>query len=150
GGSGGAGGAGGNAGGGGISNTGTVIMINSTVSGNAGAAGGTGGTGGTGFGSDGGIGTGGNGGGGGLGGPGITVTNSIVAQQASGADCGQAVTSGGHNLSSDSSCGFTQAGDLQNADPVLGPLASNGGPTQTMALLSGSPAIDAIPAANCT
>jgi hypothetical protein len=28
-------------------------------------------------------------------------------------------------------------------DPLLGPLANNGGPTETMALLSGSPAIDA-------
>ena len=29
------------------------------------------------------------------------------------------------------------------ADPKLGPLQNNGGPTQTHALLSGSPAIDA-------
>ena len=29
------------------------------------------------------------------------------------------------------------------ADPGLGPLADNGGPTQTIALLAGSPAIDA-------
>jgi hypothetical protein len=28
------------------------------------------------------------------------------------------------------------------SDPLLGPLADNGGPTQTMALGSGSPAID--------
>jgi CSLREA domain-containing protein len=34
------------------------------------------------------------------------------------------------------------------ADPRLGPLASNGGPTQTIALLPGSPAIDLI-ATNC-
>jgi hypothetical protein len=33
----------------------------------------------------------------------------------------------------------------QALDPRLGPLANNGGPTQTFALLSGSPAIDAIP-----
>ena len=32
---------------------------------------------------------------------------------------------------------------------MLGSLASNGGPTQTIALLLGSPAIDHIPAANC-
>src|SRR5262249_25067509 len=30
-----------------------------------------------------------------------------------------------------------------SADPLLGPLQNNGGPTPTMALLSGSPAIDA-------
>ena len=31
--------------------------------------------------------------------------------------------------------------DLINTDPMLGPLASNGGPTQTQALTRGSPAI---------
>jgi len=30
-----------------------------------------------------------------------------------------------------------------NTDPLLGPLADNGGPTETQALLAGSPAIDA-------
>src|SRR5260370_27310346 len=33
--------------------------------------------------------------------------------------------------------------DLLNADPKLGALTNNGGPTQTMALLSGSPALAA-------
>src|SRR5262249_56575096 len=32
--------------------------------------------------------------------------------------------------------------DLLAVDPLLGPLQDNGGPTQTMALLPGSPAID--------
>ncbi len=32
--------------------------------------------------------------------------------------------------------------NIKNVNPMLGPLASNGGPTQTMALLAGSPAID--------
>ena len=36
-----------------------------------------------------------------------------------------------------------------NADPLLGPLQDNGGPTQTHALLAGSPAIDAALLANC-
>jgi hypothetical protein len=49
----------------------------------------------------------------------------------------------GHNLSSDGSCAFTNVGSLNNTDPKLGPLADNGGPTLTMALLPGSPAIDA-------
>ena len=40
-------------------------------------------------------------------------------------------------------CGFTGTGSLSNADPKLGPLADNGGPTLTMALQSGSAAIDA-------
>ena len=34
-------------------------------------------------------------------------------------------------------------GDLPGAEPCLGPLADNGGPTQTHALLPGSPAINA-------
>jgi len=53
----------------------------------------------------------------------------------------------GYNLSSDASCAFTNIGSLNNTDPKLGPLGDYGGPTPTMALLPGSPAIDAIPAA---
>ncbi|HUJ72575.1 MAG TPA: choice-of-anchor Q domain-containing protein [Verrucomicrobiae bacterium] len=53
------------------------------------------------------------------------------------------VTSDGFNLSSDNGGGFlTATGDQINTDPRLGPLANNGGPTQTMALRVGSPAID--------
>jgi hypothetical protein len=37
----------------------------------------------------------------------------------------------------------TPAGNDSFTDPKLGPLANNGGPTPTMALLPGSPAIDA-------
>jgi hypothetical protein len=38
---------------------------------------------------------------------------------------------------------FAVNGNILNQDPLLGPLASNGGPTQTHALLPGSPAINA-------
>ena len=55
------------------------------------------------------------------------------------------ITDQGYNLSSDSSCGLTGTGSVQNTNPKLGPLASNGGRTQTMALLKGSPASDYIP-----
>ncbi len=48
----------------------------------------------------------------------------------------------GHNLSSDASSGLTNSTSLNNIDPRLGPLANNGGPILTMALLDGSPAID--------
>ena len=57
--------------------------------------------------------------------------------------CFGSVTSDGYNLSSDSSCNLNGPGDLNNADPKLGALRDNGGPTQTMSLLEGSPAIDA-------
>jgi hypothetical protein len=53
------------------------------------------------------------------------------------------IADAGHNLSSDASCAFTNIGSFISPDPKLGPLADNGGPTLTMALLPGSPAIDA-------
>jgi hypothetical protein len=46
-------------------------------------------------------------------------------------------------LGSSLSSTYSGNGNLFNDNPVLGPLANNGGPTQTMALLNGSPAIDA-------
>jgi hypothetical protein len=60
------------------------------------------------------------------------------------ADVGGSFSSQGYNLSSDGGAGFlTGPGDLINANPLLGPLQNNGGPTPTMALLPGSPAVDA-------
>jgi hypothetical protein len=44
----------------------------------------------------------------------------------------------------DNSCTFTGG-----ADPLLGPLSDNGGPTLTQALLPGSPAIDTGLASGC-
>ena len=56
----------------------------------------------------------------------------------------------GYNFSDDPSCKFDASTDRMNAgDPKLGPLASNGGPTQTRLPLAGSPLLDAIPAAAC-
>ena len=37
---------------------------------------------------------------------------------------------------------FNNVGDMDNTDPLLGPLADNGGPTLTCGLLPGSPAIN--------
>ena len=71
-----------------------------------------------------------------------TLENSIIGNN-SGGNCGGSVTSNGYNLSSDGTCNFHNTGDLNNTDPKLGPLQNNGGPTQTEALLDGSPAIDA-------
>ncbi len=51
----------------------------------------------------------------------------------------------GHNIVGDTTgcSGFVATtGDQVGVDPLLGPLADNGGPTQTMALLAGSPALD--------
>ncbi len=64
-------------------------------------------------------------------------------------DCAGAITSLGYNLASDASCAFGGVGDLNSTNPMLGSLASNGGPTMTHALLAGSPAIDAVPLSSC-
>jgi uncharacterized repeat protein (TIGR01451 family) len=56
---------------------------------------------------------------------------------------GGTVTSLGHNLSDDGTGNLTAPGDLPNTSPGLGPLQDNGGPTPTMALLTGSPAVGA-------
>ena len=60
---------------------------------------------------------------------------------------GNAPTSVGYNLTNDAGtqCGFTQSTDVVNADPLLGVLANNGGPTQTMLPAAGGPAAGVIP-----
>ena len=58
------------------------------------------------------------------------------------------ITSGGFNVISDGSCNPI-ASDQSSTDALLGPLADNGGPTLTHALLAGSPAIDAADSAVC-
>jgi predicted outer membrane repeat protein len=74
----------------------------------------------------------------------VTVTNTIIANSSLGGDCSGPITDGGHNISSDDTCGLDPAnGSMPNTDPLLGPLQDNGGPTWTHALLPGSPAIDA-------
>ncbi|MGD0947074.1 MAG: choice-of-anchor Q domain-containing protein [Candidatus Binatia bacterium] len=72
----------------------------------------------------------------------LTVTNTIVANSPSGGNCSGPITDGGHNIDDDGSCGFSGTSP-SNTNPMLSGLANNGGPTQTIALLAGSPAIDA-------
>jgi hypothetical protein len=73
-----------------------------------------------------------------------SIANSIVANPlGGGANCNTINTGSlGYNIDSTATCGFTQTGDHQNTPPLLGPLADNGGPTQTMAPSCGSPALD--------
>jgi hypothetical protein len=71
------------------------------------------------------------------------LVNTILSSNAPGGNCSGALAEVGHNLSSDSSWAFTNSGSMNNTDPKLGALAYDGGPTLTMALLPGSPAIDA-------
>ena len=81
-----------------------------------------------------------------------TLKNTIVANNTP-ADCGNTaggIASLGHNIFGDISCPPLGTGDMSGTNPLLGPLANNGGPTQTHALLTGSPAIDAVPPADLT
>jgi hypothetical protein len=76
-----------------------------------------------------------------------TIINTIVAGNENG-DCraepdSALPTSLGHNLDEDGTCGLSEPGDVSGANPYLGPLADNGGPTMTHAILTvGSPAVD--------
>ncbi len=78
----------------------------------------------------------------------ITFANTIVAGNlsAGAGECDGApanLVSNGYNLSSDTSCDFTAAGDQEDTDPSLGPLQDNGGPTFTHAPPDTSRAVDA-------
>ena len=113
--------------GGGIeNNTGTITVIASTISGNTGdgIASFNGGT--------------------------ATLGATIVADN-TGGNCNASaanLSSAGYNLTNDktgTACSFDAATDLVNKNPLLGHLASNGGPTQTLLPGATSPAADVIP-----
>jgi hypothetical protein len=110
----------------GVYNTGTITVIASTIAGNTG---------------------------GGIfsGGSTATLGATIVASN-TGSNCAginaASLASAGYNLTSDktgTACGFDAATDLVNKNPLLGHLASNGGPTQTMLPGAKSPAANVIP-----
>jgi hypothetical protein len=90
------------------------------------------------------------------GGP-VTLTDTILALNTApppgdGPNCAGSVASGGHDLlGSLSGCTFAgkPSDQLNVSSPGLKALASNGGSTQTIALLKTSPAVDDIPAAAC-
>lgn len=117
--------------GGGIANMGTLTVNNSTFSGNSAGNGGGGiaifsGT--------------------------ATVRNTILANNG-GKDCSGTINTALNNLiqTTATACGLTNGtnGNKIGVDPLLGALANNGGSTQTFALLTGSPAINAGDSATC-
>jgi hypothetical protein len=73
----------------------------------------------------------------------LTLRNSIVGDNASYASLSGVIANSGYNIiaRADWGSGYVPS-DILNVNPMLGPLADNGGPTQTRALLPGSPAID--------
>jgi CSLREA domain-containing protein len=82
-----------------------------------------------------------------------TLQNTILNDNEPGGECRGEITDGGHNLAfapptlgplpPPDACVLT---NFTKADPLLAPLADNGGPTQTMRPQPGSPAIDQAPA----
>jgi predicted outer membrane repeat protein len=86
----------------------------------------------------------------------ITVSDTLLANNTAaglGPACGQGGTSiadGGHNIAFPADPDFCPAG-FAAVDPLLDPAGpvDNGGPTPTVKLLAGSPAIDAIPNGDC-
>jgi hypothetical protein len=110
-----------NAGGGIDNNSGTMTVVDSTVSGNSGG------------GIDNIIGA-------------MGVAATIVANSPSGTDCSGTTGDAGYNLDDDGSCGFLVKNDSQSGvNPDLGPLQSNGGPTDTQAPATDSPVLEQVP-----
>jgi alpha-tubulin suppressor-like RCC1 family protein len=145
--------------GGGIGNQGNLTISNSTISGNTGLAGGgifslanfganltitnstvVGNTATDGGDSGGGVYNGGDGG------PGSAILTATIVAENSGGDCSAEITNGGFNIDDDGTCGFTgtSISDSSTLKATLGPLANNGGPSQTIALEPDNPAIGAV------
>jgi CSLREA domain-containing protein len=78
--------------------------------------------------------------------PTVSARNTIVSggTAPSGANCSGGLSSQGNNLELGSGCGLER-----NLDPGLGALADNGGPTDTLAITTASPAFDAGTDAGC-
>jgi len=119
--------------GGGVANLGTMTVTNSTFSDNNAPNGGalrndTGGV--------------------------LSLRNSILANSIGGVDCSKnnstpAVQNINNLIETTGAASESCGTPLLSSDPMLGPLASNGGPTQTMALLPSSSAIDVGTDAGC-
>lgn len=76
--------------------------------------------------------------------------NSFDSGTGSRPDCSGTVTSQGHNLVESNSCVGIGGTDMTGMDPVLGPLQNNGGSLLTQLPGATSPAVNAVPAANCS
>jgi hypothetical protein len=88
--------------------------------------------------------------GGGIAGAGTVGATIVAANTTNGTtnNCSTPLTSAGYNLTNDTTgtaCGFTQATDKVTVSPDLGPLANNGGQTQTLLPAVTSPAVGVIP-----
>jgi CSLREA domain-containing protein len=84
----------------------------------------------------------------------VQIVNSIVAYNKGGAtpDCNGPLVSQGFNLIESPACSVVgdTTGNIHSEDPLLEPLSSNGGSTQTHALNPSSPAVGAISGAGAS
>ncbi|CAG0988016.1 hypothetical protein PLCT2_02302 [Planctomycetaceae bacterium] len=88
----------------------------------------------------------------------LQLYNTLIANTPTGGDChnaGGTIATNDHNLLQSTlitaTCGLTNGagGSLIGVDPLLGPLANNGGETPTFSLFFGSPALDTGNNATC-
>jgi predicted outer membrane repeat protein len=88
----------------------------------------------------------------------LTIFGSVITGPAGGPNCSgdtgvpmTGIISHGFNFADDTSCGLSASTDKQGSgnNPLLGPLADNGGPTQTLLPETGSPLIDGVVAGSC-
>ena len=85
-------------------------------------------------------------------GPSLTSLKSTILAGNLGGGCAGLIADAGYNIADDATCKLNAIGSVNNGDPQLSSagVQDNGGPTPTIALESGSPAIDVIPLAACT
>jgi CSLREA domain-containing protein len=114
--------------GGGVASTGTLTLLNTTIAANTAPSGAAieiepGGSGNS-----------------------NNIANTILAKSGGGTTCGGGFNAQHFgwtgNISDDATCGFAAGEGTPNVNPNLGGLTNNRGPTDTMALKTGSPAID--------
>ena len=80
----------------------------------------------------------------------IRVANTIIAAASTGGNCGgNDIISGNRNIDTDATCELDGPSDQEGVDPLLGPLADNGGAAPTHSIGGNSPAIDVGNASIC-
>src|SRR5271157_1043356 len=88
-----------------------------------------------------------------------TILVELLAEESPNISCSGRITNEGYNISNDGSCRFgtstgangrTLGDNISTPELAPGGVQHNGGPTQTIALLPGTPAVGAIPYASCT
>ena len=79
----------------------------------------------------------------------VLMHNSVLGRAPTGACAGVVVSSQGHNVATDQSCGLGSVGDRQSLDPRLGPVADNGGSTFTALPDANSPLLGAADPVGC-